>query len=229
MAKKLSPKALGDFVRCPRCFWLDRVKNINAPRGIFPSLPGKMDMLLKKRYDLYRGDTLPPELVGQVVGNLYPNQTKLDRWRDWKTGLVRSFEGIDLSGRLDDLLWDPDTDRFSVLDYKTKGNPPDKEYTEMYYQIQADCYDLMIGMLGSGTTGKAYFVYYTPVKIQSLDGVLFKATVQSIITRPVKAMELAKAATAVLEGPMPAPSSTCEMCAYLMARPDTSPHRGKLI
>src|SRR3989338_1065151 len=105
---KLSPSTLNLFLECPRCFWLDKVKNIKRPRGIFPSLPGGMDRVIKAYFDTFRAKSvLPPELDG---GNfegvkLFSDQDRLERWRSWKTGLVyRDGDGSVLGGALDDLL-----------------------------------------------------------------------------------------------------------------------------
>jgi len=39
------------MLECPRCFWLQIVKNIKRPAGIFPSLPSGMDKILKVHFD----------------------------------------------------------------------------------------------------------------------------------------------------------------------------------
>src|SRR3989344_3937655 len=65
---RLSPSTgLNLFRDCPRCFWLHYNKNVHRPRGIFPSLPGGMDLVLKDYFDQFRG-SLPPELEGKVRG-----------------------------------------------------------------------------------------------------------------------------------------------------------------
>jgi len=218
MGRKLSPSALGDFVRCPCCFWLDKVKGIKAPRGIFPSLPGKIDELLKERYDAHREQGTRPAELNELLGiGLYPDQRKLNRWREWRTALVVEFDGIQLSGKLDDLLWAPSTGLVSVLDYKTKGDEPQDGYSTKYYQLQADCYDLLLSGNGMRTSGIAYFVYYSPMRLDQLGAARWKATVQSIPASADNAMTVARAATKCLEGRMP-PSSSCEMCGYVYAR-----------
>ncbi|MCX6774543.1 MAG: hypothetical protein NTY99_00435 [DPANN group archaeon] len=51
MAIKLSPSSLNLFKDCPRCFWLDKIKGISRPEGIFPSLPSGIDKVLKEHFD----------------------------------------------------------------------------------------------------------------------------------------------------------------------------------
>ena len=106
---KLSPSALNLFLDCPRCFWLDKLKGIKRPRGIFPSLPGGMDREIKGHFDCFRSKgSLPPELGGEVFSQvrLFADQEKLELWRSWRTGLVYQDKaaGTFLSGAIDDLL-----------------------------------------------------------------------------------------------------------------------------
>ena len=52
---ELSRSRLEAFLKCPACFWLDRVRGVK-----FPSIPAFLlntntDVLLKKDFDSYRG------------------------------------------------------------------------------------------------------------------------------------------------------------------------------
>jgi hypothetical protein len=52
---ELSRSPLEAFLKCPACFWLDRVRGVK-----FPSIPAFLlnfatDVLLKKGFDAYRG------------------------------------------------------------------------------------------------------------------------------------------------------------------------------
>ena len=82
---RLSPSALNLFLQCPRCFWLDKNKGIKRPRGIFPSLPGGMDTVIKKYFDSFRvkGD-MPPEIKGKITGKLFSDIKTLEEWRNWR-------------------------------------------------------------------------------------------------------------------------------------------------
>ena len=69
---RLSPSALNLFLECPKCFWLEYGAGIHRPRGPFPSLPGGMDIIIKKYFDSYRAvGKVPPEIVNQVEGDLF--------------------------------------------------------------------------------------------------------------------------------------------------------------
>jgi len=81
---KLSPSKLNLFLDCPLCFWLEVNKGVKRPAGVFPSLPGGMDLVLKKYYDRFRGG-LPPELIGRVNGKLLADEDLIKRFRNWRT------------------------------------------------------------------------------------------------------------------------------------------------
>src|SRR3990167_3533082 len=104
MPIKLSPSTLGDFDKCQRCFWLDRKKGLPKPRGIFPSLPGGMDRVLKPWYDTWRfNGKLPPELKGKVDGLLFKDQAKMDILRNARGGgLTYTVGEAVLHGAVDD-------------------------------------------------------------------------------------------------------------------------------
>src|SRR3989344_9503564 len=138
---RLSPSTLNVFLDCPKCFWLAQAKEIHRPRGIFPSLPGGMDLLIKDYFDKYRNvGKLPPELEGKLDGvELFSDQELLNKWRNWRSALIYedTETGAFLSGMLDDLgvlksgkgLFSAEGGSssggentfFVPLDYKTRG------------------------------------------------------------------------------------------------------------
>ena len=146
---RLSATTLALFQSCPRCFWLEKNRKVKRPRGIFPSLPGGMDRVIKTYFDGYRQNGgLPPEVEGKVLGRLFPDLVRLNRWRDWKTtDLAYTDQGLNvtLSGALDDCL--VDGERYIPLDYKTHGYGA-KQESVVFYQHQLDCYCLMLEASG---------------------------------------------------------------------------------
>lgn len=225
---KLSPSALSKFKACPRCFWLERTQSLPTPRGIFPTLPGGMDRILKTWYDQHRGTpNLPPEIM-QVPGKLFADQLLLEQWRSWRTGLQAKISStVVVSGALDDLLYDASTNLYHVLDYKTRGSAPNPGATEEYYSTQGDSYALMLQANKLPPGPAAYFVYYwperaleegsrdTPLNLQSFE---FKSQVVKIPAQPERAKKLALQAAQCLEGKLPDPSPTCQLCPYVQDR-----------
>lgn len=215
----LSPTGLNLFRECPRCFWLDRNQKIARPRGIFPSLPGGIDLILKNHYDQYRG-MLPPELDGKVTGVLYPNQERLTKWRHWKSGLKVEGDHWTLSGALDDLIQEADL-RHTVTDYKTKGSAPKEGDSEKYYGGQMDAYDLMLNKNSLPSSGKAHLIYYYPKDASFENGnpvFRFEAQVVTLQASADRALETINAAVACLDGSMPPSHAQCEHCLWLEER-----------
>ena len=72
MTYKLSPTSINLMLECPKCFWLQLVKKIKRPEGIFPSLPGGMGRIIKRHFDKFmeRGE-LPPEIREYGLANSY--------------------------------------------------------------------------------------------------------------------------------------------------------------
>lgn len=222
---RLSPSTLSDFVKCPRCWVLDRKHKVAWPRGVFPSLPGGMDRRLKVWADAHRtAGKLPPELVGRVPGGLFNDQETLDRWRNWRSGPTAVLEdGTELGGALDDLLFDPATGLYSVIDFKTRGAPPKKGDSEKYYGLQMSSYRAILERMGRKTTEKAYLIYYWPKDAKggepggpfSFD---FCTEVVEIMTDADGAVKTALAAARAMDGPLPEPGIECERCQYVGER-----------
>jgi len=212
----LSPSALSLFKNCPRCFWLEKVKNIKRPRGIFPSLPGGMDRVIKTYFDTFRAQgTLPPELrIDTFKGiHLYDNQAQLEDWRAWRTGLRYHENGEMLSGMLDDLLVKDGS--YIPFDYKTKGSPTNEEDATKYYQTQLDCYALMLEGNGLKTSGYGFLLYYSPKEVGENGQVRFEIQPIRIPTDPERAKALFHKALAILPGPAPKSDPECEYCGWL--------------
>lgn len=216
---RLSPSALNLFLDCPRCFWLDKNKGIKRPRGIFPSLPGGMDLVIKKYFDTYRAkNDLPPEIKGKVSGQLFPDIGTLEKWRSWRaTNLCYEDKNINaiLSGALDDCLLEDSC--YIPLDYKTRGSEL-KEDPKRYYQNQLDCYCLMLEHSGFRTKGLAYLLYYWPEEVRQDGVVKFHVEPIKIETDIESAKKTIDDAVKLLSLSMPQPNPNCEYCGLVVNR-----------
>ncbi len=213
---KLSPSTLNLFLDCPRCFWLEKVKGIKRPRGIFPSLPGGMDREIKNHFDIFRAKKkLPPELSSPVFTgiNLFDAQKQLDLWRNWRTGLEYHDEGGNvLSGALDDLLVQGDL--YIPFDYKTKGSPTTEEDAVKYYQNQLDCYTLMLEANGMKSAGFGILLYYSPKLVSENGSVAFQTQPIKIETKSERAKSTFARALNLVKGPIPSVNFNCEYCTW---------------
>lgn len=215
---RLSPTTgLNLFKECPRCFWLHFNKNVHRPRGIFPSLPGGMDLMIKKYFDQYRGQ-LPPELKGKVEGSLMPDLGLLNKWRNWRTGVEyydRELNAV-LFGALDDCLLD--NNYYIPLDYKTRGFPPKEGDSEKYYQTQLDTYSLLLSTNGYQTRNFAYLVYYYPEEVKEKGIIKFNIKPVRVETDLERAKKTFGDAIKLLKGPIPEHHSDCEYCSWINDR-----------
>ena len=216
---KLSPSTLNLFLDCPRCFWLEKVKRIKRPRGIFPSLPGGMDLVIKKYFDKYRlNNELPPEVQGKVAGKLFTNLATLEKWRNWRNSDLRyedKSSNATLIGALDDCL--VENGCYIPLDYKTRGSAL-KDDPRKYYQNQLDCYCLMLESCGFKTKGLAYLLYYWPEEVRQDSVVKFHVEPIKIETNIESAKRIVKDAAALLASPIPKSSANCEYCNLVAKR-----------
>jgi len=212
---RLSPSTLNLFSECPRCFWLHINERIHRPRGIFPSLPGGMDGVIKIYFDKYRKiDKLPPEIEGEVRGKLIKDLNLLNRWRNWRTGLEYKDEvlGATLFGALDDCL--QENDKYMPLDYKTRGYPPREGDSEKYYGNQINSYALMLEANGYPVSDVGYLVYYFPKEVAENGQVSFNIKVVELKVDPNKAKKVLTDAIKLLSGPIPSHHSECEYCLW---------------
>ena len=211
---RLSPSALNIFLDCPKCFWLEYGAKIHRPRAPFPSLPGGMDILIKKYFDRYRAvGKLPPEIDGQVTGELLADFEQLNRWRSWRSGLSyydKHLEAV-LVGALDDCL--VHENQYIPVDYKTRGFDL-REGGESFYQNQLDCYSLLLSVNGFREPSYAYLIYFIPREVKAGGAVQFSVEVKKVTTSAEKAQKTFQAAVKTLREPMPVSHETCQFCAW---------------
>ncbi len=207
---RLSPSTLNLFAECTRCFWLRVKKRIHRPSGPFPSLPGGMDRVLKTYYDKYRiADKLPPEIEGRVEGKLYPNLTKINKWRNWRTGLAYFDKKCNakLIGALDELL--VVSGKYAPLDYKTRGSSIN-ESSHTYYQLQLDLYALLLKENSLPPADFGYLVFYSPEKVVHGAVTHFKAEPVKVATNPESGRAVFEKAVELLKKSVPPHHSNCE-------------------
>lgn len=209
----LSPTSLNLFLGCPRCFWLDKRKQIKRPRGIFPSLPSGMDLAIKAYFDKYRiKGELPKEIKNEIKGRLFPDIATLEKWRNWKITNLRYEDkpyNVVLTGAIDDCVIEDNV--FIPLDYKTRGSEL-KDDPRRYYQTQLDCYCLMLESSGYKTKGLAYLIFYWPQEAK--DNGLFKFQVRLIqVKTDIQSVKkIIKDAAILLSSDIPKPQANCEYC-----------------
>lgn len=216
MGYKLSASSLNLMLECPRCFWLHFHDHYKRPSGIFPSLPGGMDRILKLHFDRFiEKKLMPPELRknGTCEGmKLFDNRELLNAWRSVHKGLIwEDNKGNILRGAVDNLL--VKGKKFVVLDYKTRGSPI-KEDTAEKNQHQLDIYNFLLRVNGHPTEDFAFLLFYYPKDVLETGEVLFDTQLVKMKVEAERGKKLFQNALKLLEGPCPIKhkDKECEWC-----------------
>lgn len=219
---QLSYSALSIFKECPRCFYLDRNNKITRPRGIFSSFPGGVDKILKEKLNVFRG-SLPQALVScpELKGFQLYSGADLGKMRNWKTNpyKMEDEKGNIIVGAFDDLLFNPESQEYALLDYKTKGSAPDQEYCEKYYQTQIDIYTRFLELGNKKVAKFGVFLYFWPV-IAENNLIDFMQQPFFLTPNTNNAEKLFKDAITCLDSHIPEPGVNCEYCKYVLQRKD---------
>lgn len=87
---RLSRSKIELFVKCPRCFFIDRKLGIGHPPSYPYSLNSAVDVLLKCEFDEYRKKGEPhPLMVKFGIAAAPLSHEKMDEWRDSLTRGIR--------------------------------------------------------------------------------------------------------------------------------------------
>ena len=226
---QLSRGKFVDFLSCPKCFYLDRVKGL-----ISPSLPGwtlneTTDILLKKEFDKCRKEQLPHRIhLTNNLEHIIPfSHIDIDKWRDsLHHGIKCRFKNtnIILSGGVDDIWKDTRSNEIIVVDYKSQAsnyNVSQKNYLNSpfreNYRKQIDFYAFILSEMGHNVSDKSYFyVCNADRTLDAFNGQLkFSETLieymwdSSWIPKEVENM-----IKVINSNSIPEPNLSCENCAY---------------
>ena len=162
---KLSRSKVESFIKCNRCFYLDRRLGISHPPGFPFNLNSAVDNLLKNEFDYYRDRKEPHPYISRLNINAIPFKNEnLDTWR-------QNFKGVSydhhkykfhLFGAVDDIWIDLDTDELIVVDYKSTSKSTEiniDAYWQMGYKRQMEFYQYLLRKNNFKVSNKGYFVY----------------------------------------------------------------------
>ena len=215
MTFRLSPSSIGVMRDCERCFWLRFNRNVHRPRGIFPTLPGGIDEVLKGHFDRFREKgELPPELARSgFKGKLLDDQLLIDEWREDGIKAEVPELGVSLLGKIDDVLVDEDGKTLIPFDFKTKGAAPTDGYGDHYHH-QMCLYGWLMRQNGWEVDEKAFLMFYHPDTVDDAGNIVFGTSLVRIEIDPSDATDLLERAAGILSGPEPKASENCEYCRY---------------
>lgn len=228
-AFKISRSKLSDFLDCPRCFYLDRVKGLQSPSMPGWSLNSTVDELLKKEFDHYRGKKEPHPIFIESKLSFIPFQHEdIDHWRNSLKGGI-SYEdkqtNLIIHGGVDDIWFDTQNEELVVADYKAQSSSAPLE-TESYlespyhqgYKRQMDIYVHILRKMGFKVSDITYFMVCNGEKTpQRFDGkMIFKTKLipykSDTSWIDSKIIEMKKVLDSIKT---PEINPFCENCAYI--------------
>ena len=162
---KLSRSKVDNFVSCRRCFYIDRRLGVGQPPGFPFNINSAVDELLKKEFDQYRAKGKPHPYMKSVDRNLIPYQHEmLNEWRENFKGVQYLHEETNflLTGAVDDLWFDLDSEEVVVVDYKATSKNSDVTIDadwQQGYRRQMDFYQWLLRKNNLKVSDIGYFVY----------------------------------------------------------------------
>lgn len=222
---KLSRSKIELFVRCPRCFWLDRVAGIKQPDSPPFLINAAIDELLKREFDTYRTAAKPHPWFAQFGIDAVPfAHANIDQWRENFVGVqaVHQTTNLLVFGAVDD-VWTNSTGELRVVDYKATAKT--KEITDLdapggwhdSYRRQMEVYQWLLRANGFDVSNTGYFVYANgDASAKTFENhVQFRTNIfpykgDDTWVDPV----LEKIKNSLESDEMPKASVTCDYCAY---------------
>lgn len=162
---RLSRSKVDLFIKCPRCFYVDRRLGIAQPPGYPFSLNSAVDKLLKKEFDIHRAKGTPHPLMKAYGLNAIPlAHEKIDEWRDsLRKGITYHFPKTNLliTGGVDD-VWVTPKGELIIVDYKATSKEDEVTLDADWqdgYKRQMEIYQWLFRQNGFKVSSTGYFVY----------------------------------------------------------------------
>ena len=161
----LSRSKVDAFLKCKRCFYLDRRLGISQPGGFPFNLNIAVDQLLKSEFDAYREAAKPhPLMVENGIDAVPMQHQNLDIWRQNFKGVsyVDPATNLSLFGAVDDLWRDTQSGETIVVDYKATSKSGEVSIDadwQISYKRQMEFYQWLLRRNGLSVSDTGYFVY----------------------------------------------------------------------
>ena len=220
---KLSRTRLDLFLRCPRCFYLDRRLGVSQPPPYPMSLNVAVDKLLKAEFDIHRakGSQHPLMKAYSIDAVPFPHE-KMNVWRDALGGGIQYLHeptNLLITGGVDDVWVDPKGE-LMIVDYKATAKDGEVNIDadwQIGYKRQMEIYQWLFRKNGFRVSDIGYFVYCNGnTDKKAFDGKLeFDVTIL-----PYKGDNawvegaIVDAHTCLMNDAIPASGPDCDFCAY---------------
>jgi hypothetical protein len=226
----LSRSALEDFIRCPRCFYLQRRKGLKPLARIPLTLAVATDALLKNEFDAIRGtDLTHPIWTREGLRVRAFQHSDIEMWRSNRKGIrvEHKTTGVTVYGAVDDIWQNLESGDLHVVDYKStsKQDTPtlDGGFGDSYKR-QMDIYQWLFREAGFPVSNTGYFLYVNGSKIgRFYDGdigrMLFDTTLISYQGNTAWVSECVTRAVECFQGErVPDSNPDCDTCRYIAER-----------
>jgi len=220
---RLSRSKIDLFIKCQRCFYMDRRLGIKQPPGYPFALNSAVDALLKKEFDIHRAKKSPHPLMKEYKIDAVPfPHEKLEEWRDsLRRGITFHHENTNfiVTGGIDD-VWINSKGQLHIVDYKATSKKDevnlDAEWQDGYKR-QMEVYQWLFRNNGFDVSSVGYFVYCNgDADKEAFDGKLEfdvkvipytgdDSWVDSVLTNIHKCLN---------KDSLPVPDEKCEFCIY---------------
>lgn len=224
---KLSRSKIENFIRCPRCFYLDRRLGIDIPPTPSFTLNNAVDTLLKKEFDIHRvAQTAHPIMEAYGVDAVPLAHSEMDAWRDAiRRGIQYLYEPENLliTGGIDD-VWVNPKGELLIVDYKATSKDGEVVLEgsgwEMSYKRQMEIYQWLFRNNNFKVSDTGYFVYCNGDKDRkAFDKKLeFKVTLLPYEGHDTWIpLTLKKIRACLMGNKIPEANASCDYCKYRKA------------
>lgn len=161
---KLSRSKIENFIRCKRCFYLDRRLGISEPPGFPFNLNSAVDALFKNEFDIHRKAGTKHALQKKYGIDALPHDhPDLEDWRNNFRGVahVHPETNFHVFGAIDDLWINPKKEMI-VVDYKATSKNAEVTLGAAWqngYKRQMEIYQWLLRQNGYVVSPTGYFVY----------------------------------------------------------------------
>ena len=225
---KLSRSGIDSFIKCQRCFYLNKVGNIKDIGMPAFSLNSAHDELMKKELDIYREKAEAHPYMKSLKRNLIPFQhEKMEDWRNNRKGISYYHERTDLTitGSVDDVWIDTETNELIIVEYKSTSTQSEIDLNDGtpwkdQYKRQIDIYQWLFKINGFNVADDSVFLYSNGIKTsKKFDDVMkfktyileYKGSTQWV---EKKIFEIKKVLDKEI---IPDSSEECETCSYVVS------------
>lgn len=226
----ISRTAIEQYLRCAKCFYLQRRLGLKPLSSIPLTLAGATDVLLKNDFDIVRyNQTSHPLWDRENINVRAFKHPDIDTWRSAFRGIrVKHSSGAEVYGAIDDIWINCETNELHIVDYKStskKDTPTlDTSFGEAYKR-QMEIYQWLFIKTGFPVSKIGYFLYVNGIK----EGHFYKdGTIGSILfeTNLIPYIgdtawidtKISDAVNCLSKDEHPKSSADCDTCRYYAQR-----------